>query len=243
MRNVSERLLMSLLLAAMVMLAGGRPARADHTEFFETYGYFTARQGELELELWNDFFNQGRQQSEEEHAGHLLSLEYGINNRWMVEFYGEWRDNPNGHGFQYTRSKVETRYRLGDYHPNGINTALYLEYEKSHTPLFDDELEGKLILQRDFGQLTLAANAIFEKDLVPNSKIEFGYAVGLSYPVSRDMIVSLETLVKPMDRQVFIIPGVHFPIGKNDWAGIGVSFQTSPAPFNATLKTFIGHEF
>jgi hypothetical protein len=233
----------TLVILLAVLCLAPLAAWADHGEYFETYGYFTAAKGELEIELWNEFFSSRRQDTEEEHAGHQLSIEYGITDRWMAEIYAELHDNPTGQGLQYTRTKLETRYRLGDYSRKGINTALYLEYEKSALAAESDELEGKIILSKDFGDLNLSANAIFARDLERGAKLEFGYAAGLSYPVSRKMILSVETLVRPSDRQVFIIPGVHFSLGKQDWMGVGVSLQTSPAPFNATLRTFWGHEF
>lgn len=244
MRNKIGAVTLVVLGAFLTSISLAPAAWADKMEYFETYNYYTASKGEWELELWNDAFTRGRQDTREEHSGHQISLEYGITDRWMAEIYAEWRDNPSGRGFEYTRSKLETRYRLGNYHPNGINVALYAEYEKSHVPsLFNDELEGKIILSRDFGPLNVAANAIIEKDLVSGSHLEFAYAGGVSYPLSKKLLVSLETLVKPADHQVFIIPGLHFPLGKKDYAGVGLSFQTSPAPLNVTFKTFLAHEF
>jgi hypothetical protein len=232
-----------IIICTVIMLAGP-PAHADKAEYFETYGYFTSAKGEIELELWNDFFSTARRKdSEEEHAGHLISVEYGITDRWMTEVYAQWRDNPAEHGLQYVETKLETRYRLGNYSPKTPNMACYAEYEKSAVAGVPDHLEGKWIVSKDFGKLNVSANAIFEKDLQTGSKWEFGYAGGLSYPLSKHVVASLETLVRPSDRQVFIIPGVHFPITRHDWCGVGVSFETSPAPFNATLRTFFAHEF
>lgn len=233
----------SVGIALLVLVCVG-PCWADKAEYFETYGYFTAAKGELEMELWDSFFSTSRRKdSQEEHTGHQLSVEYGITNRWMAELYGEVRDNPNEHGLQFYKTKLETRYRFGNYSPKTINVAAYLEYEKSAVLGNNDSLEGKLIFSKDFGKLNISANAIFEQDLATGSRLEFAYTGGLSYYVSKKTSVSLEALVRPTNHQVFIIPGVHFPITKRDWAGVGVSLQTSPSPFNAQLRTFWAHEF
>ena len=240
MRTLPTSKTIALLGAALLLTA--RPARADKMEFFEVYSAYTASKGEVEVELWNEFFAKNRQSSREEHAGHQLSLEYGITDRWMVEGYAEWRDNPNNRGAEYLRTKLETRYRLGRYSPKGLNAALYGEYVKSHTPAFNDELEAKLLLSQDFGALHVSANFIVEKDLLPGKKLELGYAAGVSYPVGTTTI-SLEALSKPTDKQLFIMPGIHFATSKRDYVGIGVSIQASPGPVNTTLRTVFTHEF
>lgn len=224
------------------MLASPSPAYADKMEFFETYTPYTGVQGEVEVELWNDFLTTRRQNSGEEHAGHQLSLEYGITDRWMAEVYAQWQDNPDGKGIAYTGTRLETRYRLTNYTRSGLNLGVYGEYARSSRPGVADELEAKLLISKELGDFHLALNPLLERECLPGAKVEFGYSAGLSCPVG-STTVSLETLVKPVDHQVYIIPGVHFMVGKHDYAGLGVSLQTSPGPFNATLRTFWAHEF
>lgn len=231
------------LVGVILLLPNARPAFADRSEYFEVYGTQTAAKGEVEIELWNEFLSKSRQDTQEEHAGHQISVEYGITNRFTAELYAEFRENPTGQGFQYTKTKLETRYRLTNPHTNSLNVGLYAEYEKSAIAGRPDALEGKLLLSKDFGPLNISANAIFEKDLEAGSKVEFAYAGGVSYPLNKDVLVSVETLVRPMNGQVFVIPGVHWSGGAHDYFGVGVSLQTAPTPFNATLRTFWAHEF
>ncbi|HEY4002977.1 MAG TPA: hypothetical protein VGO93_29175 [Candidatus Xenobia bacterium] len=221
------------------------PAWADKAEYFETYGYATAEKGELEVELWNDFFANpaARYETEEEHGGHQISVEYGFTDHFMAEVYGVWRDDPANQGITYTNTRLELRYRLGEYNRDRINTALYLEYDKTAVADFADELEGKLIFSRDLGDWNVTGNAVFVHDLVPGSPLEFQYALGVNHPIGKHMLGSLETYVAPMDHQVFIIPSIHFPLSKKVYAGFGIDVQTSPTPVNATLRTFVAQEF
>jgi hypothetical protein len=236
-----SRLGLAVLLTCLVGSAP-RAAHADKMEFFETYTPYTGAKGEVEVELWNDFFTAGRPRSGEEHFGHQLSVEYGITDRWMAEVYAQYNDNPNGRGIEYAGTRLETRYRLTPYSPKGINLGLYGEYAKSSLKGKADELEAKLLISKEFGEVNFTINPRLERDCLPGARPEFGYSAGLSCPVGTS-VVSLETLVKPTDRQVYIIPGVHFAVSKHDYVGVGVSLQTSPAPFNATLRTFWSHEF
>lgn len=232
---------LSLLAAALLWTT---PAWADKNEFFDTYPYFTAAKGEVEVELWNDFFaNNAIRSLEEEHFGHQISVEYGVTDRWMVEVYGIWQNNPTGQGVQFQGTRFETRYRLLPYNPNGFNPALYLDVQKSSLDGVNDEAEGRIILQRDVGDWTIVGNVIFEHDLVPGSETTFAYALALNHPIGKHVEMSLEGLFKPSLGANFIVPSVSFPLGRKSWFAVGASIQTDPSPGNVVLKTMWSHEF
>ncbi|MHB2015383.1 MAG: hypothetical protein ACYCW6_00385 [Candidatus Xenobia bacterium] len=233
-----------LIVLGLLLGLAAAPCYADKNEFFDTYPYFTAVKGEVEVELWNDFFTNNTVRSlEEEHFGHQISVEYGVTDRWMVEVYGIWQNNPTNQGVQFQGERFETRYRLNDYNPKGLNAAIYFDLNKSSLAGVNDELENRIILERDFGETTVVGNAIFEHDLVPGSATTFAYALAINRPVSPTVEVSLEGLFKPIQGANFIVPSVSFPVGKKSWMSVGVSYQTDPKPSNLEVKTMYSHEF
>lgn len=73
---------------------------------------------------------------------------------------------------------------LGQVKSLDLNTALYVEYEHSmHGP---DNLETKLLLERQKGRFDTRLNLIAERALRSDASVDFSYAASASYAVSGD---------------------------------------------------------
>jgi hypothetical protein len=165
---------------AAVLLLAAAPARADRRAFTRTYEYSTMPRGGLELEFYN---TQSRPKLDEDASAFELQLEaeYGITDHWDMAFYQVIaQDSADGSPLRYTETKLETRYRIGERGDLPVDPLLYLEVAKSLVGS-DLELEGKVILARDFGQLTMALNLIGEVVFDGETVFVPGAAFGASF--------------------------------------------------------------
>jgi hypothetical protein len=177
---------------------------AQESPYIVTYDHHLEEPGNLEVEYFSTF---GTQRAGNNFQSYWLEFEYGATAWWTTEFYLDgqttFQDSTLLTGFRW-----ENRLRpLRTEH--FINPLIYIEYEniseadkiikeveghdvesdhadpnavlrKTH----DHELEFKLILSKDFKGWNFAVNPLATKNLSPNNPWEFGYAVGLSRPLT-----------------------------------------------------------
>lgn len=213
----------------------GTIAYADLRSFTHTYEYATMPAQRTALELWH---TQTRATSDAE-SPHLyegiLEIEHGLTDHWDVAFYtvfGQVSDEmTGGSALALTEIKLETRYRLAERGELPIDTLLYFEVAKEFGESVY-ELEGKLIGARDFGKLTVAANAIAEvvtgKD-AEETELELGWAVGATYPVHPKVRVGVETwgVVEEGEAYISAGPALSLAAASNLWATLTLGFGVS----------------
>ena len=163
-------------------------------QFYKIYGYRTLDASEWELVYWNsyvvssenamDFFDEhdiGR----EGLIAHSIEVEYGLSHKWTVAAYLDFYD-PSGASLKYVRAKaVACRYRFYEKGSRPVDVGLYLEF-KFPRKSFDDaeELEAKVILEKDIGFWTAVLNPTFEKKISGDDVgegTEFNFSTGLYY--------------------------------------------------------------
>ena len=93
---------------------------------------------------------------------HQIEFEYGLTDRWDLAIYQRWQQSntSKGNKFEYTSTKLRTRYRLGEKEMYPFDTLLYLEYIRPDSSTDAEVMEGKLILTKDFGKFNVAYNQI-----------------------------------------------------------------------------------
>ena len=192
--------------AACVFLLAAVPARvcAQEAPYFVTYDHHLEEPGNLEV--------AGSSTLGIPRSGQRLfvapytEFEYGVTGRWTAELYLEGQST-SGDSTVFTGWRLENRFRpLKREH--WINPVLYLEYEginearrirkeivgnaeisgEKNAELADThahELETKLILSSNVHDWNLAGNFIVEKNLSANEAFEFGYALGVSRPLTK----------------------------------------------------------
>lgn len=176
----------ALLIAPAIALLPARPAAAHEELFLWSYDYMTADQGERELELRSTGGYSGYEKEE-------LSLEYGVTDHFSVEPYFVMASDV-GEGLHPDALKLEARARLLEPGVLPVDVAFYLEPEFPFTPGDPDDLEGRLILERDLGRWTLCANGIGTRLFGPAAGTLFGGSAGVSYALDRHWDVNLELL-------------------------------------------------
>jgi hypothetical protein len=178
-------------------------AAAQESPFFVTYTHYMEEPGNLDLEVstTNGIPRSGQQA----YIAPYMEFEYGVTARWTSEIYLEGQSTI-GDSSVFTGWRWENRYKLFA-REHRINPVLYLEYENvneasriqkeiegggadlvsSNSVLNgprSHELEGKLILSSNYRDWNIAENFTLAKNFSESEGIEFGYAFGVSRPLS-----------------------------------------------------------
>jgi len=177
---------------------------AQEEPYFVTYDHHLEEPGNLEIATWTTI---GIPRSGQNlFVAPFAEFEYGITGRWTTELYLEGQGTP-GDSAVFTGWRLENRFRpLKREH--WINPILYFEYEgiNEATKILKEvvgnaeissernaglaavhahEIEAKLILSSNFHDWNLSENFIVEKNLSQAEGFEFGYALGVSRPLSK----------------------------------------------------------
>ena len=148
----------------------------------EVYGA-TVEKGETELEARYGRLTGGANPGED-----VLKLEaaYGVSDRLRIGVVGEFGTDP-GHSRQLNAASIEAIYALGK--AGGIDFAAYGEYEFA----FDgpDQIEAKLLMQRQSGPWDMRLNLIASKEMVAGAPVELGYAASTDVAVAKPLRLGL----------------------------------------------------
>lgn len=189
-----RRLLPFLLLAALSSVAVAQEA------YFVTYSHQMEEPGNLEIATKSV---TGSPAGGNSFVASAMELEYGVKGWWTSELYLDGQSTSKESTI-FTGFRWENRFRplLREH---WINPVLYVEFEDTsadkallevvgHDGVADfaernsraekeREMELKLILSSNFHGWNISENIISEKNLA-NEPWEFGYAVGVSRPLS-----------------------------------------------------------
>jgi hypothetical protein len=147
--------------------------RIAEAQLYRVYQWETPMQGWAEPTLWSSYVP--RSDRRYDHFGdstrtygglwaHSIELEYGLTDSWSVALYSDL-ERPSGGPVKYTRTRAEMRYRLFNRFDRLFNPALYLEYYAPAGGYGPNELEGRVILEKDFNDLRVDLNPTFSKKL------------------------------------------------------------------------------
>lgn len=189
------------LLLAVLFVA---PARSQENPYIVTYDHYLEEPGNLEVEY---FSTLGTQRGGNNFHAYWAEFEYGVKAWYTTELYLDGQTT-FGDSTVFTGFRWENRIRLLQ-REHFVNPALYFEYEQisdadkiikeveghdvesdhadpnsltRHT--LNHELELKLVLSKTFKGWNVAVNPLAVKNLSPNSPWEFGYAIGVSRPLT-----------------------------------------------------------
>ena len=196
------KLLPAVCLLTLLSLATS--VAAQEWPYFVTYSHTLEEPGNLEVEFsglqasprYGNSFSSG-----------TIELEYGATAWWTTELYLSGQHTSND-STVFNGYRWENRFRPL-FREHFINPVLYVEYENlnqadrslleivGHDSISDlrlpnaegravteRELELKLILSSNVRGWNISENFISEKNLIEPEPWEFGYAVGVSRPLS-----------------------------------------------------------
>jgi len=237
---------------------------STYGQFYKVYGYGTLEAGEMELVYWNSvmassdhrmaFF--GKEVDREGLVAHSFEIEYGLSHRFTIAAYLDFLDPP-GAGMKHIRTKaLMSYYRFYEKGSRPIDLALYIEYIFPRKEYKDsEELEAKVILEKDFGMWTVDLNPTFEKKLSGEGVkegMEFNLASGIYYKGLPYLQPGLEYYakfgelrdIKPGEQQphtLFATLDLFFK--KRYHLHTGIGFGLSDAADNLIWKTIFAVEF
>jgi hypothetical protein len=176
---------------ALSTLALVSSASATERRFAFTYETTTAPKGSFEVEtttLW---------ESGKGFDTFLFrpEIEFGITDRFQLAFYLgdiEHAREAGANSTIWAGSGIEAIYQLTDPNKSALGSALYFETILNDNDL---ELEGKILLQKNFGRVILAWNGVVEAHWEDGYETRVGVleqTLGLSYQLNPGFSVGLE---------------------------------------------------
>ena len=236
---------MVVYLVPLLILSGTNAANADRRGYVWTYEYQTMPKGHAELEYYlthkvTDFHKYDNKNSWE----HQVEYEYGLTDRWDVSIYQRWKQSNTASDdkFEYTGTKLRTRYRIGEKGMYPLDTLLYLEYIRPDSSEESEILEGKLILAKDFGNFNVAYNHILKVGINNKGGNENEYAFGMNYEFNPRWKLGLESTGNYTEDKYYIGPTVSWASEKL-WIGLGALRGLNDRSDDFKFRLIVGFPF
>lgn len=183
------------LVGAALITAQPQTTHADDRRFAYSYETTTMPKGMWEVEQWFTW----KSYDDKDRFEFRHELEYGISDRLQLGLYlSDWRLTIPDEGeskAEWRTAGAELIYAMTDPTKDPIGSALYGEF------LIGPEkfaLEGKLLLQKNFGPLALVYNFVLEAEWEGETyEEEVGVienTFGLSYQISPSFLVGAEAV-------------------------------------------------
>ena len=125
--NGLNTMLLGVVIGAMFLVCS---AQADRRAYVWTYEYMTMPKGAAEVEYyltlkapdWDDFDDKNTWE-------HQVEFEYGLTDHWDVSIYQRWQHTNTDidDKFEYTGTKLRTRYRFAEKGVYPVDVLAYLE--------------------------------------------------------------------------------------------------------------------
>lgn len=223
--------------AALVIAALPQDAQAGDRRFTYTYEVTTAPKKSVELETWVTWkAYRGEENLNKFEFRH--ELEIGLTDHLQLGLYlSDWSiEHQDGHSkAHWSNFGAEVIWNLSNPTTDFLGSALYGEV-KAGDELF--ALEGKLLLQKNFGPWIVAYNAIVEAewegvDLEEQVGV-FEQTLGISYQVTPKFSLGAE-VVHEIEFEDWEEAGEHIvSVGPNASYRFGRCFATATVLFEVT---------
>jgi len=251
---MKRRLILSTLAAGLLLLLGESPAFAHMRDYLFNQGYHTSRKGELEIELYNDLDLKDTDNDSTYNSKHQVELEYGLTSRLQLAYYEVFAwDRPKD--WRRDSFKIETKYRFLESGELPVDIALYAEYKNPNgrRDAASDEIEGKLILSRDFGRWNVVGNLIAERKINEHEDLQWEYTAGISTALNSKVRMGLElreTLgdqgefgIHRKNHELQLMPVVAANLNPHARILFGPAFGLTKATDDIQLKSIVEIEF
>ncbi len=242
------------MLGVWVGMSAVPPAEAHLRDYLLTQPYYTAKRGEVEVELHNDVNFTDADNDDTYTSKHQIEVEYGLTDHLQVAYYEVYTWD-RAKDWERDAFKVEAKLRFAEAGRWPVDLALYTEYKNpdGHRSAHSDELENKVIVSKDLGPWNLAGNFVFEKKLNTHSDWEFEYTAGISYGLTARTRLGLElkeTLgdsdelgVHRRDHQFYLVPGIYTSLTPHLRLLFGPAVGLTKASDDVQLRSIVEVEF
>jgi hypothetical protein len=224
--------------AVLAGLAFTSESHAGDRRFTYTYEATTSPKGTVEFEQWITWKAKRGDGGNSNQFDFRHELEIGLTDRLQLGLYlSDWSIKESGGHTEadWKNVGIEVIYNLSNPTTDFIGSALYGEVKIGDEAFV---LEGKLILQKNFGPWIIAYNAIVEAEWEGSSYDEevgvFEQTLGISYQVSPKFSIGAELLhevefenwEEQGENAVYVGPNASFRFGR--------AFATATVLFQAT---------
>ena len=215
------------ILSVIALAFSAAPASADERHFANVYETTTAAKGGIEFENWITWETKRGNGDNTNLWKFRHELEFGITDRLQLGIYlANWtltHDAEHRNTTRYESASAEFIYRMTNPTTDLLGSALYLEVEGGHD-LF--AIEGKLLLQKNFGPLVVAWNGVLEAEWTGhglnertcNLEQSFGvsYQFTPKFSAGAELVhdISFEDWSKSGPHVVFAGPNVSWRFGR-----------------------------
>lgn len=231
-------------LMAVVLLAGmlahPRTAAADGRAFTYVYETTTMAPGQVEYEQWVTWKTHKRNDASFDRIDFRHEIEFGLTDVWQMAIYvSDWRyedgDSVANDRARWKNVSFESIYQLTHPGVDPFGSALYGEVKVGDEKFV---LEGKLLLQKNFGPWIVAWNGILEAEWEDqgfvDTKAVLAQTFGVSYQLHPSFAVGGELVHEVEYSQwkdwqqptVYIGPNATYR-GDGWWVGVTPLFQAT----------------
>lgn len=237
--------LRSWVVSSLFVLVVAGSARADRRSYVWTYEYQTVPKGMAELEYYlTTKIADSKNTSDKNTWEHQLEYEFGLTDRWDFSIYQMWKhtNTSSEDKFEYTGTKLRTRYRLGEKGMYPLDMLLYLEYIRPDGSGAPEILEGKLVLAKDIGKWNIAYNQIIKEGINNRGETEHEYAAGACYELSSAWKLGLESTGNLTEERYYLGPTLSWG-SRRVWANIGFLMGLNDRSDDLRFRLIIGMPF
>jgi hypothetical protein len=249
MANRTARARALLVVLGLSALAAAPRARADERFFTYSYEPKVLPDGAVELEQWATV-RQGKKDGDFTRWDLRTELEIGIADAFSASLYLNYgstqsdgvQGQPDEDRFRFDGVSNEWRWKLADPVDDRLGTLLYFEWLYQGQAA---ELEEKLVIGKEVGDVVLAANLVFEEEWSWGSsgtsrELELVLSAGASYRLGPHLALGIEVQDRNdfpsyrrwEDSVLYAGPALHLAWGRF-WATITILPQLG-APRGAT---------
>lgn len=188
-----------VVLAALTALLGSAPAAASERRFTYTYESLVLNPGQIEVEPWTTF--RGGREELYLRFDQRIELEIGVLENLQMAWYLNATAKTAAAGpelkeeFEFGGISNEWKWKLMDPVADALGLALYGEWTVAP---HEAELEAKVIADKRFGDLIVAANLVGEAEWELESADEvatelvFAVNTGIAYLITPSFALGLE---------------------------------------------------
>ena len=233
-----KRLLSSIAVMAAIM-SGAAQVHAAQKSFVWTEEYSTLSAGGTEVEFWTTAVTPDTKTRNASDWNQKIELEYGITDRLNVALYQVYEQSADSNSLSYVGYNIEVKYRIAEQNQLPVDILLYAEHEVS--TIEGGVNEGKVVLAKEIGKLSIAYNQIYEK--VDNEhQGDHGYAAGMCYEIIPWLRIGVESKGSYTHGEYAAGPTLAWT-GNRIWANIGAIFALNNKANDREARFLLGVPF
>lgn len=200
-------------------------AQADRRSYIWSQEYQTMGKGEAEIEYYLTSKIPDLHKFDDKNTWeHQLELEYGLTDHLQMALYQRFQHtySTTADGdFDYTGSKLEGKYRIGEKGDLPLDTTLYVEYVRGEGSNDKDKMEYKLILSKDFGIFNATYNQVIEHAVAEANETAYEYTAGFFYEINPTWHLGIESTGNYTSDTYRMGPTISWAC-ETHWIGVGL---------------------